>query len=98
MKIAEFEKKITHLSQAEIVSTALSVIVKILIEKGIATEYELQNKFLELAPKKKSKKRRTIKDPPPMSAKNSKLAKRGITQEMIVQEVKKIRKGKQKAN
>jgi hypothetical protein len=44
--LEEFERKILHLSQDEVITTTLSAITKILIEKGICTEEELQNKFL----------------------------------------------------
>lgn len=48
MEVSEFEHKISHLEQDEIITTSLSVITKVLVEKGICTEEEIQNKFLEL--------------------------------------------------
>jgi hypothetical protein len=48
MNIDEFEKKIQHLGQEEVIATGLSVITKMLVEKDICTDEELQNKFLEM--------------------------------------------------
>ncbi len=48
MGIREFENKIRHLTQEEIIQTGVSVTNMILVEKGICTEDELQNKFLEV--------------------------------------------------
>ena len=48
MDVREFEKKIHHLTQEEIIETGVSVTNMILVEKGICTEDELQNKFLEV--------------------------------------------------
>ncbi|MBI2055772.1 MAG: hypothetical protein HYT37_00105 [Candidatus Sungbacteria bacterium] len=58
MRIREFERKIKHLTQMEIINCALSVLGHMIIKKGIATEEELQNKFLEVMPKKIKKTRR----------------------------------------
>jgi hypothetical protein len=46
--IRKFERKICHLTQEEIVQTGVSVTNMILVEKGICTEDELQNKFLKV--------------------------------------------------
>lgn len=46
MKTEKFEKKIKHLTQVEILSVAVSVINKILFDKGLITQEDLQRLFL----------------------------------------------------
>ena len=47
MKVSKFEKRIQHLSQEAVLTGAVSVLNKLLVQKGIVTKKELQECFLE---------------------------------------------------
>lgn len=66
MKTKNFEKKIKHLSQTQILTGAVSSLNRALVSKGIATEAELQSYFQAwlrnyMPPHKTSKGRKKIK-------------------------------------
>ncbi len=47
MNIEEFEKQIDHLDQTEILTGAISSLNKLLVDKNLVQEEELQNYLLE---------------------------------------------------
>ncbi|MBI2055770.1 MAG: hypothetical protein HYT37_00095 [Candidatus Sungbacteria bacterium] len=61
MKYADFEKKIAHLSQMEILTLTIRTLGSLLIEKGIITEEETVKRFLADIPAPKNKKPRKSK-------------------------------------
>jgi hypothetical protein len=62
MDIAEFESKIKQLDQEHILTGAISSLNKLLVDKGIVRQEELQNYFLqwmsESKPQKKGARKR----------------------------------------
>ena len=47
MDVKDFEKKIAHLDQSMVLTIAVDVINELLIKRGIATDVEMQDMFLE---------------------------------------------------
>lgn len=47
MDVKDFEKKIAHLDQSMVLNIAVDVINELLIKRGIATDVEMQDMFLE---------------------------------------------------
>jgi hypothetical protein len=45
MKTAEFEKKIRHLDQIQVITGAIDTLNKLLVDKGIVKPEELQSYF-----------------------------------------------------
>jgi hypothetical protein len=59
MKTAEFEKKISHLTQEELLTGVVSSLNCILVDKGIIKDIEIQNELLKWMKKTGLTKRKT---------------------------------------
>lgn len=47
MEVQKFERKIKHLKNKQILQGSINAITKVLVSKGLVTEEELQDTFME---------------------------------------------------
>ncbi len=62
MKVKNFEKRISHLTQQEILAYSVSSLNKLLVDKGIVTRDELQKYFLEWMESRPVSRKRPLKN------------------------------------